>query len=35
MVRTGMDDMTSWLLDGDRAIRWQVMRDLHGETDSV
>jgi hypothetical protein len=30
-----MDDMTSWLLDGDPAIRWQVMRDLHGETDSV
>lgn len=26
-----MDDVLAWLLDGDPAIRWQVMRDLQGQ----
>jgi hypothetical protein len=30
-----MDDVTTWLLEGDPAIRWQVMRDLLGEPESV
>ncbi len=30
-----MDDVTTWLLDGDPAIRWQAMRDLVGEPESV
>ena len=27
--------VTKWLLDGDAAIRWQVMRDLTHEPDAV
>lgn len=30
-----MEDVTSWLLEGDPAIRWQVMRDLLGEPEPV
>lgn len=30
-----MDDVTTWLLEGDPAIRWQAMRDLLGEPESV
>ena len=30
-----MDDVTEWLLAGDSAIRWQVMRDLLGEPETV
>ena len=30
-----MDEVMNWLLDGDPAIRWLVMRDLLGEPASV
>jgi hypothetical protein len=29
------DEVIAWLLDSDPSIRWQVMRDLLGESDSV
>ena len=34
MTRNG-DDVIRWLLDGDTAIRWQVLRDLLGATEGT
>jgi len=29
------DDLLQWLLDSDPAIRWRVLRDLTGATDTI
>jgi hypothetical protein len=35
LVIQSTDNAISWLLDGDPAIRWQVLRDVVGEADSA